>query len=218
MSTVDLIYSYLQYPVLLDTKTDMKIDRTPRREERIRKVLAHRQKDLSLIIDNVWDPHNVSAILRSCDAFGVTDIHLYYTENVWPELTSRSSASAQKWVDRKAHDDPAEMVNSLKSEGYQIVRTGFSEKARPIMDYDFSRPSAIVLSNEHDGTSPELVTLVEDELYIPMQGMIQSFNVSVAAAIILYHAFTQRHAAGLYETPSWSGREMEEKVEDWLRR
>lgn len=196
----------------------MKRERTPRREERIREVLSHRQKDLSLIIDNVWDPHNVAAILRSCDAFGVSGIHLYYTDNVWPEITSRSGASAQKWVDRKVHEDPAEMISSLRSQGYQIVRTGFSEKARPIMEYDFSRPSAIVLSNEHNGTSPELLPLVEDELYIPMYGMIQSFNVSVAAAIILYHAFTQRHAAGLYDKPSWSGEEMEAKVEDWFWR
>ncbi|WP_027180165.1 TrmH family RNA methyltransferase [Maridesulfovibrio bastinii] len=196
----------------------MKRERTTRREERIRHVLARRQNDLSLIIDNVWDPHNVAAILRSCDAFGVSDIHLYYTENVWPELTSRSAASAQKWVDRTVHEDPAEMISSLKSKGYQIVRTGFSEKALPLMDYDFSKPSAIVLSNEHNGTSPELLPLVENELYIPMQGMIQSFNVSVAAAIILYHAFTQRYSAGKYDRPSWPPDEMEAKVEDWLCR
>lgn len=196
----------------------MKRERTARREERIRNVLARRQNDLSLVIDNVWDPHNVAAILRSCDAFGVSGIHLYYTENEWPELTKKSSASAQKWVDRTVHSDPVEMIGSLKAQGYQIVRTGFSETARPVMDYDFSGPSAIILSNEHNGTSPELVPLVENELYIPMQGMIQSFNVSVAAALILYHAFTQRHVAGRYNSPSWSEDEMEKRVQDWLQR
>ncbi len=181
-------------------------------------VLSKRQKDLTLIIDNVWDPHNVSAILRSCDAFGVYGIHLYYTESSWPELDSKASASGKKWVERKIHSDPAAMIGGLREQGYQVLRTGFSDSARPLMDFDLSKPSAVILSNEHSGTAPELAELVPDEVYIPMQGMIRSFNVSVAAAIILYHGFTQRFAAGMYDSPSFDPDEMEALAERWLAR
>ena len=86
------------------------------------------------------------------------------------------------------------------------------------MDFDFTRPTAIILSNEHRGTSPELAELVPDEIYIPMQGMVQSFNVSVAAAIILYQAFSQRQAAGMYDTPSFTPEEMEQLKTEWYQR
>ncbi|MBI9112151.1 RNA methyltransferase [Maridesulfovibrio ferrireducens] len=196
----------------------MEKKRTPQREERIREVLEKRQKDLTLIVDNVWDPHNVSAILRSCDAFGIYGIHLYYTDAEWPDFANKSSASGKKWVERTTHTDAAEMVGSLRGKGYQVLRTGFSENARPLMDFDLSKPSAVILSNEHSGTAPELAALVPDEVYIPMQGMIQSFNVSVAAGLILYHGFTQRYAKGMYDKPSFSQEEMDVIVQDWLTR
>jgi tRNA (guanosine-2'-O-)-methyltransferase len=83
------------------------------------------------------------------------------------------------------------------------------------MDFDFTRPTTIILSNEHRGTSPELAALVPDEIYIPMQGMVQSLNVSVAAAIILYEAFTQRERAGLYDTPSFNDEELAALRAEW---
>ena len=110
------------------------------------------------------------------------------------------------------------MVDSLRTQGMQILRTGFSETARPVMDFDFSKPTAIILSNEHRGTSPELADLVEDEIYIPMQGMVQSFNVSVAAAIILYQAFTQRDRVGMYDSPTFSEEELEHLKREWYSR
>ncbi|WP_031481966.1 TrmH family RNA methyltransferase [Maridesulfovibrio frigidus] len=196
----------------------MEKKRTPQREARIRQVLEKRQKDLTLIVDNVWDPHNVSAILRSCDAFGVYGIHLYYSTAQWPDFANKTSASGKKWVERTKHTDPVKMVGSLRDQGYQVLRTGFSETARPLMDFDLSIPSAVILSNEHSGTAPEIAELVPDEVYIPMQGMIQSFNVSVAAALILYHGFSQRYAKGMYDSPSFSPEEMDGIVEDWLTR
>ena len=166
-------------------------DITEKRKKRIDLVLAKRQKNLTMVMDNIWDPHNVSAVLRSCDAFGVAEVHLYYTTAQWPDLGKKSSASAKKWIQRTRHIDPKAMVDQLRRDGAQVLRTGFSETARPVMDFDFTRPTAIILSNEHRGTSPELAELVPDEIYIPMQGMVQSFNVSVAAAIILSQAFSQ---------------------------
>jgi len=191
---------------------------TEKRRQRIRQVLARRQKDLALVFDNIWDPHNVSAVLRSCDAFGVTDVHLYYTTSKWPELGSKTSGSAKKWIRRTEHVDAGAMVEGLRSQGFTLLRTGFSPSARPVMDIDFTKPTAIILSNEHRGTAPELAALAPDEIYIPMQGMVQSFNVSVAAAIILYEAFKQRYRAGMYDTPSLDAEELEELCREWCER
>ncbi|XPV75353.1 MAG: TrmH family RNA methyltransferase [Desulfovibrio sp.] len=188
---------------------------TPRRAARIRKVLEARQKDLTMVMDNIWDPHNVSAVLRSCDAFGLSKVHLYYTKAQWPELGKKTSASALKWIERKRHREAGEMVSSLKAEGMQILRTGFSETAKPLAAYDFTKPTAIILSNEHSGTQPELEELVPDELYIPMFGMVQSFNVSVAAAIILYEASKQRQEAGMYDSPTFTEEEIAELEALW---
>jgi tRNA (guanosine-2'-O-)-methyltransferase len=191
---------------------------TEERKKRIDGVLARRQKDLTLVMDNIWDPHNVSAVLRSCDAFGVAGVHLYYTDSQWPDLAKKTSGSAKKWIELTRHVDAADMVGHLKAQGTRILRTGFSESARPVMDFDFTKPTAIILSNEHRGTSPELAELAPDEIYIPMQGMVQSFNVSVAAAIILYQAFVQRDAAGMYDNPSYSREEMESLKTEWYSR
>lgn len=193
-------------------------DITEKRKQKIDQVLAKRQKSLTMVMDNIWDPHNVSAVLRSCDAFGVSDVHLYYTTSKWPDLGKKSSASAKKWIRRTRHIDPAAMIDGLKQEGGQILRTGFSETARPVMDFDFTKPTAIILSNEHNGTAPEVAELVPDEIYIPMQGMVQSFNVSVAAAIILYQAFVQRNAAGMYDAPSFDEEELEQLKREWYER
>ena len=191
---------------------------TEKRKQRIDQVLAKRQKDLTMVMDNIWDPHNVSAVLRSCDAFGVFGVHLYYTTSEWPDLAKKSSASAKKWIQRTRHIDAASMVEDLRGQGMQILRTGFSETAKPVTAFDFTRPTAVILSNEHRGTSPELAELVQDEIYIPMHGMVQSFNVSVAAAIILYEASTQRDRAGMYETSSFPEDELEKLKAEWYSR
>lgn len=188
---------------------------TPERARRIKDVLARRQTSFTLVMDNIWDPHNVSAVLRSCDAFGLARVHLYYTTEKWPELGKKSSASAKKWVERVTHEDAPEMLGGLAAAGMQVIRTGFSENARPLYDFDFTRPTAVILSNEHRGASPELAQAVESELYIPMQGMVQSLNVSVAAAVILYEAFSQRRRAGLLDTPAYSEEERERLFLEW---
>jgi len=191
---------------------------TSKRKDRIDAVLAKRQKDLTMVMDNIWDPHNVSAVLRSCDAFGVADVHLYYTTSQWPDLGKKSSASAKKWIKRTRHIDASSMVGQLRQGGGQVLRTGFSDTAKPVQAFDFTKPTAIILSNEHNGTAPEIAELVTDEIYIPMFGMVQSFNVSVAAAIILYEASTQRQRAGLYDEPTFSEEEMELLKKEWYER
>lgn len=179
-------------------------DPTPRRKARLGSVLAHRQPDLTLVLANIHDPHNVSAIYRSCDAFGVDKVHLYYTDTPFPVLGRKTSASARKWVESVRHRDRQELETSLRAQNMQILATTFTPTAKPLRTWDFTRPTAIIMGNEHSGVNEELISMADGELYIPMYGMIQSFNVSVASAIILSEACRQREAAGFTTTPAWS--------------
>jgi tRNA (guanosine-2'-O-)-methyltransferase len=191
---------------------------TEGRKERLKSVLARRQHDLTLVLNNIHDPHNVSAILRSCDAFGVFGIHLYYTKETFPSLANSSSGSAKKWIELTRHREAGSMIETLRGQGMQIVGTGFSHTARPVMDIDFTRPTAIILGNEHRGMDPDVKVHVPDEIYIPMFGMVQSLNVSVAAATILYEAMRQRRAAGMYEQTSLDAERFAEVYADWCKR
>ena len=191
---------------------------TERRRARIEKVLGQRQKDLTLVLDNIHDPHNVSAIYRSCDAFGVAGVHLYYTHAPFPSLSRKTSASARKWVETLRHDSREELMKALRAGGFQVLATSCTPEAKPVAEYDFTRPTAIIIGNEHAGVSEELLPLVDGEAYIPMYGMIQSFNVSVAAALMLAEASRQRKLAGMYERMTWTPEEYEARLADWLER
>ena len=189
-----------------------------RRRAKLEKVLAWRQKDLTLVLANIHDPHNVSAIYRSADAFGVAALHLYYTDTPFPALGRKSSASARKWVDSVRHTDIRELYAALKADGHQILATSCSPEARPLGDYDFTRPTAVIMGNEHSGVTEELSAIADGEVYIPMYGMIQSFNVSVAAAIILAEASRQRVAAGMYDKPTYSDEEYQQRLARWIEK
>ena len=190
--------------------------RTPERKQRMLDVLQHRQPDLTLVLANIHDPHNVSAIYRSCDAFGVQAVHLYYTDTPFPVLSRKSSASARKWVESVRHADAASLKESLGE--MQILATMCSPSAKPLREWDFTRPTAIIMGNEHSGVDEKLLPLATGQLYIPMHGMIQSFNVSVAAAIILAEAARQRDLAGMYATPQLPPDELESKLNSWLEK
>ncbi len=189
---------------------------TDHRRQRMSDVLSHRQPDLSLVLANIHDPHNVSAIYRSCDAFGVETVHLYYTDTAFPVLGRKSSASARKWVQTRRHRDKEELREALA--GWQVLVTDCTPTSRPLRSWDFTRPTAVIMGNEHSGVAPELAELATGELYIPMFGMIQSFNVSVAAAIILAEAARQREEAGMYAACRYDEETFEAKLRDWLER
>ncbi|MDR1777484.1 MAG: tRNA methyltransferase [Desulfovibrio sp.] len=192
--------------------------RTPERRARLARVLACRQPDLTLVLANIHDPHNVSAIYRSCDAAGVGKVHLYYTDTPFPDLGGKSSASARKWVESERHADSGSLLRSLRAQGMRVLATGFSNAATSLRDWDFTGPTAIILGNEHSGVEKSLLDLADGELYIPMHGMVQSFNVSVAAAIILAEAVRQREAAGMYASPRMDEAVLSAKLEAWLKK
>ncbi|MCR4666424.1 MAG: RNA methyltransferase [Desulfovibrio sp.] len=190
--------------------------RTERRQDRMRSVLVKRQPDLTLVLANIHDPHNVSAIYRSADAFGLEKVHLYYTDTPFPSLSKKTSASARKWVDSERHNTPQDLFASLA--GYQILATSCSPLSQPLRSWDMCRPTAIIMGNEHSGVPAELLARVQGELYIPMYGMIQSFNVSVAAALILSEAARQREDAGLFARPRYSEEELARRLGEWLEK
>lgn len=196
----------------------MSSEPTPRRKARFREVISHRQPDLTLVLSNIHDPHNVSAIYRSCDAFGVSEVHLYYTDTPFPALGRKSSASARKWVDSVRHKDKDALLSHLRGQGYQILATSCSPSAKALRQWDFVRPTAVIMGNEHSGVSEDLLACADGHLYIPMYGMIQSFNVSVAAAIILAEAARQREDVGMYASPRLSEETLEARLADWLER
>lgn len=189
--------------------------RTARRAQRMAAVLAQRQDDLTLVLANIHDPHNVSAIYRSCDAFGVSRVHLYYTGTAFPTLGRKTSASARKWVESERCANADELFEKLKD--YQVIATSFTPAALPLREWDFLKPTAIILGNEHSGVEEDLIQRATGELYIPMHGMIQSLNVSVAAAVILAEAARQREEAGFYQNSRIPGLEYERRLAKWLQ-
>ncbi len=192
--------------------------RTDERRQRIERVLSQRQPDLTLVLANIHDPHNVSAIYRSCDAFGVPEVHLYYTDTPFPVLAKKTSASARKWVESVRHADKTSLMSALKAKGMQVLATACSPTAKPLREWDLSKPTAIIMGNEHSGVASELVEDIDGEVYIPMRGMIQSFNVSVAAAILLAEASRQRDLQGMYDSVRYEQDEYEARVNAWLEK
>ncbi len=171
---------------------------TEKRLEKIKKVLRLRQTDLTVVIENIHDPHNVSAICRTCDAVGISDVYLLYTMEPFPKLGRKSSASAKKWLEFHRYKNYSEIQNRLQREGKKIYATHVDSSARSIYDIDWSLPSAVITGNEHRGVSQDALNIADQKISIPMMGMVESLNVSVAAAVILYEALRQRQKAQKY--------------------
>jgi tRNA (guanosine-2'-O-)-methyltransferase len=189
---------------------------TERRIKKLKRVLEHRQKDLTVVCENIHDPHNVSAILRSCDAVGIDAVHLLYSQEGFPKLGKKSSASAKKWLGFQRHKDYNSLREELKSEQKMIYATYLDSNAISIFEIDWTLPSAIMVGNEHQGVSNEALEISDRLIYIPMFGMVESLNVSVATAVILYEACRQRIAAKGYmqsNHPDW----VKEKLDEWLK-
>ena len=194
--------------------------RTERRQARIRSVLARRQPDLTVVLENVHDPHNVSAILRSCDGVGVLRAHAVYSIEDPPSgaFARQTSASAAKWVEVERHRSLADCYTRLREEGFSILVTSVGPDSRPLYDWDLREPVALVLGNEMRGVSTEARDMADGAIQIPMAGMVESLNVSVACAVCLYEAFRQRTTAGDYEYPKLDPDRLRALEEDWLRR
>ena len=171
------------------------------RLERVRYAARQRQRGLMVLMEDVHNPHNLAAIARSCDAFGVQDIGFTAThQNLFdPEQVGKvSSSSASKWLDYHIYTDGTRAcLESLKADGWQIVATVATPDAISIYEMDFAQiePMVLLVGNEHAGLSDEAIALADHHVTIPMRGMIQSLNVSVATAITLAEITRQRDAS-----------------------
>ena len=191
---------------------------TQRRMEKFRRVLAQRQPDLTVVMENIHDPHNFSAVLRSCDAVGVLSVNLLYTVEAFPRIGRKSSSSASKWIERRKFTSVDECYGTLRAEGYRIHATRLTNHASSLYDLDLTRPVALVFGNEHRGVSEEAGEKADGNFHVPMMGMIQSLNVSVAAAVSLYEALRQRVGLGRYGTASLSAEVLERTFDEWIAR
>ena len=194
--------------------------RTERRQARIRSVLARRQPDLTVVLENIHDPHNVSAILRSCDGVGVLRAHAVYSIEEPPPgaFARQTSAGAAKWVEVERHPSLADCYKRLRAEGFAILVTSIGPDARPLYDWNLRVPVALVLGNEMRGVSTEARDMADGAIQVPMVGMVESLNVSVACAVCLYEAYRQRTTARDYECPKLDLDRLQALEEDWLRR
>jgi tRNA (guanosine-2'-O-)-methyltransferase len=172
---------------------------TPERRERIESVLSKRQTDLTIVLENVFDPHNISAVMRSCDAVGIQEIYVLNTKiprhKKWG---SRSSSSAAKWLTIHQFEDTDACFRQLRSRYDQILTTHLSSDAVSLYELNLAQKIALVFGNEHAGVSDEIRALADGNFIIPQVGMIRSLNISVACAVTLYEAYRQKRAAGHY--------------------
>jgi len=189
---------------------------TPEREERIKNVLDKRQNNLTVVLENVFDPHNISAVMRTCDAVGVQEIYVLNTKiSRHKKWGARSSSSASKWLNVQQHIDASVCFTELQKKYPLILTTHLSSSAISLYKIDFTGPVALVFGNEHDGVSEEIRKLADGNFVIPQVGMIRSLNISVACAVSLYEAFRQKNAAGHYDQVQLENADYQALRKEW---
>ena len=176
---------------------------TPERFERLQAILARRQPDLTVLMDRVHKPHNFSAVLRTCDAVGVFHAHVVPTEDF--EAAHDTAGGSSRYVRLVRHATLDEALATLRAAGASVVAAQPGPDAMDFRAVDYTRPTALLLGTELDGLSPEAVAAADRRVAVPMYGAVESLNVSVAAAVILYEAQRQRERAGLYDEPRLDG-------------
>jgi tRNA (guanosine-2'-O-)-methyltransferase len=194
--------------------------RTSRRQARVRDVLSRRQVSLTIVLEDVHDPHNASAVLRSCDGVGILDVHLVYVHEEPPRrsFARTTSGSAAKWVRLHFHDSIDACYAALREQGFRVYATALGQESVELYDVDFTQPTALVFGNEHRGVSRAAIEGADATLFIPMQGMVESLNISVACAVSLYEAMRQRLAAGMYDRPELPEAELAALDAEWIRK
>jgi tRNA (guanosine-2'-O-)-methyltransferase len=192
---------------------------TPQRNQRFEEVLAQRTRWLTVVLEDLYDPHNMGAIARSCDAFGIQDLHVIEVQHRYqpePEI----ALGSQQWitVHRYAHAaDPRQAcVDALRAKGFRIAVAALCAGSITPDDLDLSQPTAVVFGTERDGATPDMLAAADVTIAVPMWGFVQSLNVSVAAALCLYPLAARLRSS----SADWrlSPREREELTLEWTRR
>ena len=185
-------------------------------EERLEKMiqlLNTRQDNLRVFMDYVYSPHNLAAIVRTCDAVNIGK--LYYRHQKKVKLNNEITMGAHKWIFNEYIEDIENFYKQIKNEGYQAIVTLLDDEAVDFREVDYTKPTLIVLGNEVDGASDISIKYADKKVIIPMYGMSQSLNVSVANGVILYEAQRQRSIKGMYETPQLSEEIIKNTIQKW---
>ena len=189
---------------------------TPERRDKLLKVLSKRQPDLTVVLENVFDPHNISAVMRTCDAVGIQEVFILNTKiprhKKWG---AKSSSSAAKWLTVHQFENAGECFSSLRKRYSKILTTHLSSDAIGLHAIDMTEPIALVFGNEHSGVSDEIRALADGNFIIPQVGIIQSLNISVACAVTLYEAFRQKNLAGHYNRDNMDHVMKQELLKEW---
>lgn len=189
---------------------------TPERSKRLNDVLDKRQPGLTVVLENVQDPHNISAVMRTCDAVGIQDIYILNTQiPKHKKWGAKSSSSAAKWLSIHQFTDVKECFTELRKRFDKIYTTHLSSDAIGLHTIDFSQKVALVFGNEHGGVSEETIALSDGNFIIPQVGIIKSLNISVACAVSVYEAFRQKELAGHYAAPQLTGELRTELAQNW---
>jgi tRNA (guanosine-2'-O-)-methyltransferase len=191
-----------------------------KRLQRIDDILTRKQPTLQVMLDNVHSSQNLSAIIRSSDAIGVLDIYYSTKKNETLRIHKTITQGAHRWTHRYRMNDAhkAAFLKQKKAQGFQVVVTHLEERAVSFREIDYTKPTLLVMGNEKEGVSPEVIAEADKVIIIPMQGMVQSLNVSVATALILYEAQRQIENADMYDTPQISLEKREAIKAAWIYR
>ncbi|MGB4936311.1 MAG: RNA methyltransferase [Ferruginibacter sp.] len=189
---------------------------TPERNERLTSVLDKRQPDLTVLLENVFDPHNISAVMRTCDAVGIQDIYILNTK-IPPHKKwgAKSSSSAAKWLTVHQFTDAVECFAELRKHFSKIYTTHLSSVAVGLHDLNLTEPVCLVFGNEHGGISEEIIAMADGNFIIPQVGIIKSLNISVACAVCLYEAYRQKNEVGHYGSIKLNGNRLDDLKTDW---
>ena len=188
----------------------------PRRFERLKSVLNKRISDLTILIENVEKPHNLSAIIRSCDAVGILEAYAIFNKEKFLTFNSTAQGS-QKWVQINQYKETTEAITVLKKKGFKLYGTNLNPKSIDYRECNFKGPTAFVLGAEKWGISEETASLMDEHIHIPMRGMVESLNVSVAASALLFEALRQRQVANIIPESGegMSKEKYKEKIFEW---
>jgi tRNA (guanosine-2'-O-)-methyltransferase len=189
---------------------------TPERIEKVTRVLSLRQPDLRVVLEGVTIAHNASAVIRTCDAAGILHLDLVSPNPELLRINEAISTRADKWLEIAVHPTPAECFEPLKKAGFEIIATHLQKDSVPYTDVDFARPIALVFGSEAAGISEGALAFADKVVRIPMLGMVQSLNLSVSVAVILYEALRQRAAKGYFDKAQLLPEEFELLRKKWL--
>lgn len=187
---------------------------TPERREKFIKILGQRTNHFTVVVEDVFQLHNTSAVMRSCEVFGIQNLHVV-EQRFGKSIDKEIAMGAQKWVDVNRHGSIDEAIASVREKGYKIIATTPHRDDCTLDEFDIQSPAAIFFGTEKEGLSPEVLSQADGFLKIPMVGFTESLNISVSAAIILQNLTSRLRKSDI----NWklSPQEILEKRLHWMK-